>query len=58
MMGVIDIGGSFEQKYRDVLEEFVAYANERPRPSRADYLDALLKEFIYMKMQKYKGERK
>lgn len=48
------MGATFEQQYKDVLEEFVEYANKQPRTSRADHLNALLISFIHMKMERYR----
>ena len=47
------MGATFEQQYKDVLEEFVEYCNEQPKTSRADHLNALLISFIHMKMERY-----
>ena len=48
------MSATFEQKYGDVLEEFVAYCNECPRISRADHLEALLITFMFEKMERWR----
>lgn len=52
--GELKMSATFEQKYSDVLEEFVEYCNKQPRTSRADHLDSLLTTFIHMKMERYR----
>ena len=47
------MGATFEQKYGDVLDEFVEYLNNEPKIIRLYFLEEAKDEFIRTKMKRY-----
>ena len=51
---VAKMSPTFEQQYGHILDEFVTYCNNKNEIMRAEYLDELKRDFIKMKMERWK----
>ena len=51
---MIEVGATFQQKYEEVLKEFVEYCNKQTPTQRMTGLHRLMDDFIQMKMERYR----